>query len=247
MGVIRRLPTFVLVHGGFHGSWCWDLLVAALEARSFRALAPDLPVTDPSAGHEEYAAVLAGTISAVDDDVVLVGHSQGGLTIPLVAGDRRVRRLVFLHAGVPQPGRSLVEFLAEHPEFAPHASGIAVDDAGRLVIDADLARRIFFHDCRSDVTEWALPQLRPQALKPWLDPSPLEAWPATPCTYVIAAQDRALSPAACRRLASSLPGFDLAEIDAGHSSYLSRPDVVADELLRSAATRKSRAPTWKPA
>src|SRR5437773_1616556 len=105
-------PTIGLVHGAWHGAWCWDRLVPELEARGFPCVAVDLPAEDPGAGAGEYAAVVAGALdTAVDpaEGVVLVAHSLGGLAIPLVADHRPVRLLVFLCAFLPQPGRSMTE------------------------------------------------------------------------------------------------------------------------------------------
>jgi pimeloyl-ACP methyl ester carboxylesterase len=77
---------FVLVHGAYHGGWCWSRLVPELELLGHRAVTPDLPCDDPTAGH---AANVATVLAAMDEadagsDVVVVGHSQ-------VADDLRAR------------------------------------------------------------------------------------------------------------------------------------------------------------
>jgi pimeloyl-ACP methyl ester carboxylesterase len=93
------VTTFGLVHGAWHGAWCWDLLVPELERRGHAAVAPDLPIDDALAGHAEYARAVVDALAG-RDDVVLVGHSMGTLVIPLVAAARPVRGMVFL-CGVP--------------------------------------------------------------------------------------------------------------------------------------------------
>jgi pimeloyl-ACP methyl ester carboxylesterase len=100
------LSTFVLVHGAFHGAWCWDLVRPDLEAAGHAVIAIDLPCDDPSAGNVRYAEVVSEDIGSAGD-VILVGHSLGGLTIPLVAASRTVRRLVFLNAFIPIPGSAV--------------------------------------------------------------------------------------------------------------------------------------------
>jgi hypothetical protein len=67
------VSTFVLVHGAWHGAWCWSRLLPELEARGHRSVVMDLPVEDGDATFEEYA------------DVVLVGHALGAMVLPLVA------------------------------------------------------------------------------------------------------------------------------------------------------------------
>jgi len=92
------MTTFGLVHGAWHGGWCWQYLIPELEARGHRAVAMDLPTDDPQAGAERYAAIVVRALDSFDEDVVLVGHSLAGLTIPVVASLRPVRHLVYLCA-----------------------------------------------------------------------------------------------------------------------------------------------------
>jgi pimeloyl-ACP methyl ester carboxylesterase len=87
--------TVALVHGAYHGAWCWTHLMPELESRGLDVVAPDLPCDDPSAGLAEYASTVEAAIGD-RDDVVLVGHSLGGMTIPLVAAHRPVRHMIFL-------------------------------------------------------------------------------------------------------------------------------------------------------
>src|SRR6516162_5574618 len=77
------MSTFCLVHGAFHGSWCWQLLGAELESRGHRVVAPDLPCEDPAAGATRYAEVVLAALAG-SEPPVLVGHSLAGLTVPLV-------------------------------------------------------------------------------------------------------------------------------------------------------------------
>ena len=105
-GRFEPMATIGLVHGSWHGAWCWSQLVPDLEARGHRALAIDLPCEDPASGCIQYAEVVDRALPD-DEDLVLVGHSLGGLTIPLVAALRPVKRLVFLCA-VLQPEISIL-------------------------------------------------------------------------------------------------------------------------------------------
>ena len=98
------MATFAFVHGSWHGAWCWEPLIEELDALGHRSVAVDLPCDDEHAGCEAYAEVVCSAIDGVNDPI-LVGHSLGGLTIPLVAARRRVQRLVYLCAFVPRPGR----------------------------------------------------------------------------------------------------------------------------------------------
>jgi pimeloyl-ACP methyl ester carboxylesterase len=114
--------TFGLVHGAWHGAWCWDLVAAELRRRGYGAVAVDLPSPDPDAGAEAYArTVLDALTDAGADDVVLVGHSLGGLTIPVVAQalaerGRPVRALVFVAGLLPTVGASFDDGGADDPD-----------------------------------------------------------------------------------------------------------------------------------
>ena len=94
-----------LVHGAFHGSWCWDFLTPELERLGHRVITVDLPISDPTLGAADYARTIEASLPP-DSEPILVGHSMAGLVIPLVAANRPIRTLVFLAAFLPLPGKS---------------------------------------------------------------------------------------------------------------------------------------------
>jgi len=230
------VTTVVLVHGAYHGAWCWTRLVPELESRGLHAVAPDLPCDDPAAGLAEYAATVEGAVGE-RDDVVLVGHSLGSLTIPLVAAHVPVRRLVFLCSVPTGPGPAIEGQLAHMvtPEFT--AARRFHDADGREVIDNQAARQLFFHDCGDADARWAVSMLRPQAPRPLVEPSPLVEWPDVPQTVILSRDDRVVraawaEPAARRRLG----GRDPLLLPGGHSPFLGRPALLADVLADVLAT-----------
>jgi pimeloyl-ACP methyl ester carboxylesterase len=225
------MTTFALIHGGFHGAWCWQPLETELRRMGFATIAVDLPISDPAAGNVCYAEAVVNGLSTVGDDVVVVGHSQGGLTAPLVADRRRIRKMVFLTAAVPTPGRPFTDYLVEHPAFLRLPADLPTDDVGRLRMPADVARSAFFHDCPDDVVAWAVAQLRPQSMVPWAEPCPLNEWPSVPGSYIVARDDRAVDPEGCRSLASH-HNLDVVEIDGSHSPFLARPAELAKVLTK---------------
>ncbi|HEY7811839.1 MAG TPA: alpha/beta fold hydrolase [Nakamurella sp.] len=135
------MTTFGLVHGAFHGSWCWTMLRSELERRGHRVLTVDLPCENRDAGAVEYVEAAVGAFVDAPDDLVLVGHSLAGLTIPLVA----VRRPVYLCAMLPRPGRSHDDVLREEPDmFFPWPSGGGHQDADGATLWAPEATARFF-------------------------------------------------------------------------------------------------------
>ena len=98
---------FVLVHGGFHGAWCWAKLTPELEALGHKVVAIDLPGAGERMREKSTLATWRGALrDVIDDGDVLVGHSQGGFAISLAADEvpDKVGRLIYLSAAVPIEG-----------------------------------------------------------------------------------------------------------------------------------------------
>ena len=79
------MSTFALVHGGWHGAWCWERLTPELEALGHRLISLDLPSDDSSASLDDYADVVCAALADVDgDDRVVIGHSLAGQTAEVI-------------------------------------------------------------------------------------------------------------------------------------------------------------------
>lgn len=230
------MTTFGLVHGAWHGGWCWERLVPELEARGHRAITMDLPCDDASATFEDYAGVVTDALTDAPDDVVLVGHSMAGQTIPLVAARRPVARLVYLCALLPAVGRSLVDQLGGEPDMLDvgYVAGLGeIDEQGRTAwVDPEVARRYFYADCDEADARAAFDRLRPQAQTPYAVTFPLDAFPAVPASYIVCTEDHLVVPAWSRRAAKERLGLDAVELPGSHSPFLSRPAELADLLTR---------------
>jgi pimeloyl-ACP methyl ester carboxylesterase len=236
---------FALIHGGAHGGWCWEELTPELERRGHRWSAPDLPFDDASDA-SDWADTVVATIPDDADDVVVVGHSMGGLAVPLVAVRRPVRRMVFLGAVVPVPGRTFFEVLADEPDALtiPGAADLGSDgfeldlDEGDdgVVLPWAFARDAFYQDLPEDQARRAWRRLRPQGLGSFEERCPLDAWPAVPSTYIAMADDRAVNPAWSQRIAAGrLDADEVIVLEGGHSPFYGRPRELAEVLDRAAA------------
>ena len=222
------MSTFALVHGAWHGAWVWERLRPELEARGHTVLAPELPGEELGALFSDYAAVVLRALDEAGDDVVLVGHSLGGLTVPLVAAARAVRRMVLIAALLPEPDRSFREQVAEDPTALLIVEGVARDAQGREVwVDADAAVRALYADCEPADAAAAVARLRPQARSPYAEPCPLERWPNVPCEYILCTEDATVSPEWARRTVPARLGIVPRELTSGHSPMLARPAELA--------------------
>lgn len=171
------------------------------------------------------------TAAGEEEDVVLVGHSLGGIVIPLAAERRPVRRLAFVCALIPQPGRSINDVSAEEQPFGsnPGNATIRHPDSSKSW-ELEPAIRTFFHDCDRATAEWAARKLRRQVWTTSQEPCPLETWPSVECQYILCRDDRTARPEWSRRRARDWLGVDAIELPGGHDPMLSRPADLAEVL-----------------
>ena len=232
------MATFALVHGGWHGAWCWELLTPLLEQRGHDVVAMDLPCDDGSASLETYADVVCDALEGRTDDILLVGHSLGGHTIPLVAARRPVRHLIYLCSVVPRIGSSLMDQVADDPDMSNPGYFNALSDPDDQTrqewVDLDLAHKHLFADCDDATANAAIKRLRPQALYPMTLTYPLAELPPVSCTYIVCTEDQMVNHEWSKRVARDRLGADLIELPGSHSPFLSRPQALADALIHIA-------------
>jgi pimeloyl-ACP methyl ester carboxylesterase len=225
------MATFCLVHGSWHGPWCFERLVPQLEAARHRAIAVDLSSDVPGSTCSGYAETVAEELADADDEVIVIGHSFGGLTVPLVAEHRPVRHLVYLAALIPEPGISMSgQFEAEESILVPEG-GRDLDEQERSYwSDREVAIAAMYSDCTPEDAEWAWSKLRPQSRAAQNERCPLDRLPDLPTSYVICRDDRMVSAEWARNAARARLGIAPIEIEGGHSPFLTRPRELADLL-----------------
>jgi pimeloyl-ACP methyl ester carboxylesterase len=221
------MRTFALIHGGGDSGWAWHLVAAELQAHGHVAIAPDLPFEDETAGLDEYADVVVKAVGD-RDDVTVVGHSFGGLVAPLVAA-RLNAKLVFVSGMIPAPGESPNAWWA-NTGYADAVREAAARDGG-LTGHKD-PYISFFHDVPKELADEALRRERggsdAQMDRPWS----LEALPDVPTRFVLCTEDRFFPPDFYRRVVAERLRIEPEEIHAGHCVPLSRPQELAQLLMR---------------
>jgi pimeloyl-ACP methyl ester carboxylesterase len=189
-------------------------------------VAVDLPCADESAGLPEYANAV---VEAAGDrgNLVVVAHSFGGFTAPLVCDRVPVRLLVMLQAMIPLPGEAPGEWWA--------ATGF---DQARREQDARDGRAeddliaLFAHDLPPQLAAEALSRQKSQASTPFTQPWPLPAWPDVPTRFLLSRGDRFLPAGLLRHVVRERLHITADEIDGDHLPMLGHPAEVADRLDR---------------
>jgi pimeloyl-ACP methyl ester carboxylesterase len=241
---------FVLVHGGFHGAWCWQRTIAALNRLGHDAVAIDIPGHGERV-HEE--STLANRREAIVDVLepgdVLVGHSGGGFDITLAAdaATDRVAHVIYLAAALPREGRTYPEAMAMRnsedgsfdADVGEMLSYLNFDEEGSMRFATfEGAWKYFYHDCDEKTARWAFERLCPERFGD-TTVTPVSVprfWAADlPRSYIRCLQDRSkprwLSDVVATRL-----GVEPLTIDASHSPFLSRPVELAGLLLYATTT-----------
>lgn len=219
--------TAVLVHGLWHGAWCWDAVRAALADRGVASVAVELPLTDLPAD----VRATREALDALGGPAVLVGHSYGGAVVTAAGTHPQVRELVYLAAFQLDEGESVSRVLPDLPETRL-ADAMRVD-GDEVDVDRDLGSRLLYSDAPPDVAAAAAARLRPVGRRLFRGTPEEVAWRTLPSTYVVCADDQAVHPELQRALARRATRS--VEWPGGHSPLLTRPGQVADLVAERAA------------
>lgn len=240
-------PVFVLVHGAWHGGWCWRRVANRLEAAGARVLTPTLTgcgerahLIGPSVSLDTHVQDVVAVIAAEElGNVHLCGHSYGGMVITGVC-DRlkdRIASVLYLDAAVPSDGQTMI---TQSPGITPEAA-VATEAGLRALAPDSMAMQVF-----PDVTifgvaaggedeAWLKRRLTPHPLKTWLDPIRLinggsDGLRRAYVHCVDPALPMASFPAHYARLRND-PSWSVSTLTTGHDAMITAPAAVADLLL----------------
>jgi pimeloyl-ACP methyl ester carboxylesterase len=213
------MSTIILVHGAFHGGWCFEPLVPELAARGIDAVAPDLPLTSLL----DDAAAVTEVLDRADGPVTLLGHSYGGAVVTMAGTHPAVERLVYLTAMAPDDGEPASSGPVEIGE--EFLAAFRMTPAGLPEVDPARATDIFYPDAEPTAAAAFAALLRPGAVG-GADLVERAAWHDKPATYVVCDADPILLPHAQRAIAARI-GATVVEMSGDHSPFLARPAELA--------------------
>jgi pimeloyl-ACP methyl ester carboxylesterase len=218
----------VLVHGGRFAASCWDRMTPLLDAP---VVAVDLPgrgsrssVDLGSVGIDE---CVEAVVEAAGDwqDIVVVGHSLAGVTLPSVAaalGDR-VARLVFVSAAVPQHGQCVLDTI--DAEVRASVTSMLEDGVYRPVGPA--AASYICNDMDEELTRFTMERQVDETIRLLSEPVDLRGLQGVPCTYVRLTNDATLLPSTQDASIAALDHPEVVELGSGHMAMISQPEALA--------------------
>ena len=227
--------TFVLVHGGAHGGWCWQSLARLLRARGHEVYTPTLTgfgerahLAGDDVSFETFVTDVEALIWFEDlHDVVLVGHSMGGVVIPRVPD--RMRRVVWLAAAVTADGETLFDAV---PQSAAVARAVQIGPDGTVDSDDEAMLDAIVQDGTLEQRRFVCERRRPYPPHALTEPGRLSAFLATglPTGYIVAADDLTIERPVAEKFADRLPGCRRLSVPGSHDCMITRPTEVTAAL-----------------
>ena len=226
---MTRVTTFVLVHGAWHGAWAWEDLTPHLVDRGHEVAAVDLPLTDPQARFEDYAtAILA--VAEPHDDVVLVGHSLGGMSISYAGLQRPFRAIVYLCPVVPEVVGMTHDGEPTQSEAGAYDALLRHPDGSHSWPSPGTATTAMYAHCPPEKAAAAFSRLRPQQTAMWNDTAPLPHWPDSRKELVFCTDDRLFTREWEQYVARHWLHCEPVELPGDHSPMIGIPAQLAETL-----------------
>ena len=231
--------SILLVHGAWHGAWCWAALQAELDRRGVPSYATDLPGHGASLqaltdlyGDGDHVAAVVDRLAGRDGDIVLVGHSYGGAVISqATTATSAITNLVYLTAFCLDEGVAVLDATRSMPSVHTELGDGTMQrtaDGSAWTIVAERAAAAFYACCSPEAAAASTARLGAQPLTTFTQPIEAAPWKTFPSTYVRCLRDEAIHISHQDLMAVRCGS--IATLDTDHSPFLSAVSETADIL-----------------
>jgi pimeloyl-ACP methyl ester carboxylesterase len=234
------MASYVLIHGAWHGAWCWEKVQAFLLAQGHQVIAPDMPGhgSNQKPHHavkfRDYIDCIISSVEACKQRPILVGHSFAGMFLSYVAANYpgKIEKFIYLSAYVPVSGESFFR-ISERLCETPLSEGIIVDkENSRLILNGDQVAHILYHCSNTEEQTAAISKLSPEPLTPFATPVNLPNFDynAINAEYIFCKEDRALKFQDQQWMAERLQ-CKTSTLPSDHTPFISMPHELAQLLV----------------
>lgn len=235
------MTTYLLIHGSWHGAWCWEKVIPLLKAKGHEVLAPDLP------GHGEdktplkeitlqsYVDCVGNLLNVLQDPAILVGHSMGGIVISQVAQyfPTKVKKLIYVAAFLPKNNQSLFD-VAQFQATTRFVKMMKADEKENTFYFSFKGMYDFAYH-QYDKTQFCILEKRfcVDPLAPLQTPLVLteENFGRIPRVYIECEEDRAILLSTQRKMLEETP-CTVFSLQCDHSPFYSDPEGLVNRFLR---------------
>lgn len=229
--------TIILVHGAWADGSCWQNVILPLRRLGLSVMCAPIPLTSLS----DDIAALSRAMERTSGPVVLVGHAYAGAVIAGPA-DERIKALVYIAALAPGDGETVAQvFYREKPH--PEAPHLEPDRHGFIWMPEEGFRNAVLHKASADQKTISAAVQRPIAVNCIQEVTPTPTWKTKPTWYLLAEEDRMISPATQRFMAKRM-GATIRSHPVDHSPIYTAPslvvDIIAEAVRESISSGKAR-------
>jgi pimeloyl-ACP methyl ester carboxylesterase len=235
------MSTYVLVHGSWHGAWCWYKVIPLLEQSGHAAIALDLPghgrdwTAARDVSMQSYVNKVCAVLDTLAEPVILVGHSRGGIVISQTAEHRpeKIRTLVYLAAYLIPNGEAMLPTALGDTESLI-ASNLLVNEAeGYHMLRQEAYKAALYADCSPEDVALATSLLTPEPNAPVATPMNLSDrnFGRVPRVYIETLRDKGVTPSLQRKMYTATLCQKVISMETSHSPFLSAPKDLVSDLI----------------
>ncbi len=235
------MSDFVLVHGAWAGGWSWEKVVPLLGQKGHQVKAPDLPGhgmdKTPLSGVnlQAYTEKICQVLDEFDDQVILVGHSMGGIVISQAAEERpqKVKKLVYLAAYLLQNGETIMQVFEEDKGSLLGANLTMPDDKSYVTLNEEGIKEVVYPDASDEDKAQIMERIVSQASMPFATPINIteENYGSISRVYIECLNDLVITPTAQKDMYTKMPCERVLSLNASHTPNYGAPEKLVEQLL----------------